>query len=105
MTAARLSAAEARLASRNAALSAWADRAAHDLMTPLAVIAMAAETLDGAGDRLPDADRQRLLASIRNQSGRAMEMLEEAVALARGHEPAPPSEGRLAEGYGRVDTR
>ena len=66
-----------------ARLLAWIDRAAHDLRTPLAVIAGMAETLEASWDRLPEADRVRLLASIRAQAARATVLLEEGVALAR----------------------
>jgi len=94
-TAARVASAEARLATRNAELAAWAERAGHDLMTPLAVISGMAETLDAAWDRLGEADRARLLASIRNQAGKAMAMLDEGVAVARQgagrSESSPPA--------------
>ncbi len=78
--AARLSAAEADLRERTAELTAWAERAGHDLMTPLAVISGMAETLDLAWDRLSPADRSQLLTSIRNQAGRATTLLESALA-------------------------
>lgn len=74
--------AEDRLRARNAELGAWAARAGHDLMTPLAVISGMAETLEASWDRLSEADRARLLASIRNQAGRATAMLHEILALA-----------------------
>ena len=83
----RLASAEARLAARNASLAAWADRAGHDLTTPLAVISGMAETLEAAWDRLAEADRARLLGSIRNQAAKAMAMLDEGVALARDQPP------------------
>lgn len=83
LLAARLSEGEARLHARNAELAAWAARAGHDLMTPLAVISGMAETLEASWDRLAEADRARLLASIQNQAARARAMLEEALALAR----------------------
>lgn len=81
--AARVARAEARLRARNAELVAWAERAGHDLMTPLAVIGGMAETLEAAWDRLAEPDRARLLASIRNQVAKATAMLDEALALAR----------------------
>jgi len=87
----RLGRAESRLRARSAELTSWADRAGHDLMTPLAVISGMAETLEGAWDRLAAPDRLRLVGSIRNQAARAMAMLDEAVALAR-RDPPPPAE-------------
>ncbi len=78
---------EARLKARNAELAAWADRAGHDLRTPLAVISGMAETLEAAWDRLGVEDRARMLASIRNQAAKAMAMVDEAVTLARGTDP------------------
>jgi K+-sensing histidine kinase KdpD len=88
--------AEARLRARNAELAAWADRAGHDLMTPLAIISGMAETLDGAWERLDATDRARLLTSIRTQASRATAMLEEVLALTRAssapsEEPPAPS--------------
>jgi len=77
----------AALAAGEARLVAWIDRAAHDLRTPLAVIGGMAETLEASWDRLPEADRVRLLASIRAQAARATVLLEEGVALARQGEP------------------
>ena len=88
---ARVAAAEARLRARNAELSAWADRGAHDLMNPLAVIGGMAETLEAAWDRLSEPDRGRLLASIRNQVAKATKMLDEAFALARQAPTEAPS--------------
>ena len=78
---------EARLRARNAELAAWAERADHDLRSPLAVISGMAETLEVAWDRLPVDDRARMLASIRNQAARASAMVDAAVALARKAEP------------------
>jgi len=89
--AARVARAESRLRARNAELTSWADRAGHDLMTPLAIISGMAETLEGGWDRLAAPDRLRLVGSIRNQAARAMAMLDEAVALAR-RDPPPPAE-------------
>jgi len=80
--------ADARLSARNAELAAWADRAGHDLRSPLAVISGMAETLEAAWDRLGAEDRARMLASIRAQAARAMTLVDEAVALARGADPA-----------------
>lgn len=80
--AARLGRAERRLAQ----VEAWAGRAAHDLASPLAVISMVAETLHDSWDRLEEADRGRLLASIRNQAARSRAMLDEAGAVARDEE-------------------
>jgi signal transduction histidine kinase len=82
--AARLAAAEGGQVSRAAELTAWADRASHDLRTPLAVISGMAETLEAAWDRLAVDDRARMLGSIRNQAAKAMAMVDEAVSLARG---------------------
>jgi signal transduction histidine kinase len=87
---ARVSTAEARLRARNAELLAWAERGAHDLMTPLAVIGGMAETLEAAWDRLSEPDRGRLLGSIRNQVAKATRMLDEAFALARQAPEASP---------------
>jgi signal transduction histidine kinase len=83
-----LSDGDARLLARNAELAAWADRAGHDLRTPLAVISGMAETLEAAWDRLGAEDRGRMLASIRNQAAKAAAMVDEAVALARATDPA-----------------
>ncbi len=88
-----LSDGEARLRARNAELAAWAERADHDLKSPLAVISGMAETLEVAWDRLSADDRARMLASIKNQAARAVVMIDEAVALARKPEPAG-SEGK-----------
>jgi hypothetical protein len=78
----------------DAELAAWAHRSHHDLMTPLAVISGMAETLEGAWDRLPEADRTRLLGAIRNQAARATTMLDEAFAMARSLAgEAPPGGG------------
>ncbi len=86
--------AEDRLRARNAELALWADRAGHDLRTPLAVISGMAETLDAAWDRLAVDDRARMLAAIRNQAARALAMVDEAVALALGAErPDAPGGG------------
>jgi signal transduction histidine kinase len=71
------------LRARSAELAAWAERAGHDLKSPLAVISGMAETLEGAWDRLSPEDRSRMLASIRNQAARASAMVDEALALAR----------------------
>jgi hypothetical protein len=49
-----------------------------------------AETLEASWDRLGPDDRDRLLASIRNQAARATGMLDEIIGLARG---APPTTG------------
>ena len=84
-----LSEGDARLAARNAALAAWAQRARHDMKSPLAVISGMAETLEAAWDRLSPEDRARMLASIRNQAARASAMVDEAVALALEAEPPP----------------
>ncbi len=78
------------LRARNAELTAWAERAGHDLRTPLAVISGMAETLEAAWDRLSPDDRGRMLASIRNQAAKAMAMVDEAVTLARGADPPEP---------------
>ena len=88
--------AEAALRARNAELAAWAARANHDLRSPLAVISGMAETLEAAWDRLAPDDRARMLASIRNQAAKAMAMVDEAVALARGHEAPPGPAGDTA---------
>jgi signal transduction histidine kinase len=80
----------------DAELSAWAHRSHHDLMTPLAVISGMAETLEAAWERLPEADRARLLGAIRNQATRATTMLDDVFAVARrlagepGDEAPPP---------------
>lgn len=84
--AARLAAAEGRVAE----LEAWAARASHDLATPLAVISMMAETMHASWDRLDVRDRERLLGSIQNQATKAREMLDEAIALARGERGSSP---------------
>jgi signal transduction histidine kinase len=78
---------EARLRARDAELAAWAQRAGHDLRSPLAVISGMAETLEAAWDRLGPEDRARMLAAIKNQAARALAMVDEAVALARGGDP------------------
>jgi signal transduction histidine kinase len=75
---------DARLRARDAELAAWAQRAGHDLRSPLAVISGMAETLEAAWDRLSPEDRARMLASIKNQAARALAMVDEAVTLARG---------------------
>lgn len=77
---AALDAATAALISRNAELAAWAARVGHDLMTPLAVISGMAETLEAAWDRLSEAERARLLASIQAQANRARTLIEEGLA-------------------------
>ena len=78
---------EAQLRARDAELAAWAERAGHDLRSPLAVISGMAETLEAAWDRLGPEDRARMLAAIKNQAARALAMVDEAVTLARGGEP------------------
>lgn len=67
----------------DAELSAWAHRVHHDLLTPLAVISGMAETLEQSWERLAEADRTRLLSAIRNQSGRATTLLDDAFATVR----------------------
>ena len=74
---------EEALAARNAELAAWADRSRHDLMTPLAVISGMAETLEAAWERLSEADRASMLASIRTQAARATALVDEAFSVAR----------------------
>ena len=97
---AQLSAARQDLGARNAELATWAQRAGHDLRSPLAVISGMAETLEAAWDRLPEPDRARMLASIRNQAARALALVDEGVALA-GAAPASredPERGPAVEG-------
>jgi len=73
-------------------LAAWVRRAGHDLRTPLAVIGGMAETLQSSWDRLAEADRTRLLTSIRTQAARAVALLDEGVALAREPRGSEPSD-------------
>lgn len=96
--AARASAPNPDVRPTDAELSAWAHRAHHDLLTPLAVISGMAETLEQSWERLAETDRTRLLSAIRNQSERATTLLDEAFATVRrlageAADEAPPAGG------------
>lgn len=55
----------------------------HELKSPLAAIRGSAELLEGEGDApMPDADRQRFVASIRRQAERMGAMIDKLLALA-----------------------
>ncbi len=66
-----------------AELAAWADRFAHDLRSPLAVISGMAETLERAWDRLSEPDRAEMLSSIRTQAAKAAALLDDRLSLLR----------------------
>ena len=66
-----------------AELAAWADRFAHDLRSPLAVISGMAETLERAWDRLPEPNRAEMLSSIRRQAAKAAALLDDRLSQLR----------------------
>ena len=75
-----------------AELAAWADRFAHDLRSPLAVINGMAETLERAWDRLPEPDRAQMLSSIRTQAAKAAALLDDRLSQLRAPSQAEKDE-------------
>lgn len=64
---------------RNALLTS----VSHDLRTPLATITGAATTILDAGPRLPDATRQELLESIRDEAARLNRLVQNLLQMTR----------------------
>lgn len=54
----------------------------HEFKSPLAAIRGAVELLEAGGSRMPEADRQRFIATIGAQTGRMAEMVDKLLALA-----------------------
>ncbi len=79
-TSARLARAQSdRHALRNTLLAA----VSHDLRTPLAAIVGAASVLELQGERLPAAERQRMLASIRTEADHLSAITDNTLQLMR----------------------
>ena len=70
-------------AERQALRSTLLAAVSHDLRTPLAVIVGAASALQSQHDRLPEAQRQRLLASIVAESRHLADVTENTLQLVR----------------------
>jgi signal transduction histidine kinase len=71
------------LRQRNADLSMFASRAAHDLKSPLTAIRGLADTLAHRGGHLPEETRAELLRMISSSADRAASMVQDLLALAR----------------------
>lgn len=71
------------LRQRNADLSMFASRAAHDLKSPLTAIKGLADTLGHRGEHLPEATKVELLRMISSSADRAASMVQDLLALAR----------------------
>ncbi|HEX5648260.1 MAG TPA: two-component system sensor histidine kinase CreC [Steroidobacteraceae bacterium] len=54
----------------------------HELKSPLAAIRGSAELVEAGGERMPTADRERFVATIRAQGDRLAEMIDKLLALA-----------------------
>jgi two-component system, OmpR family, sensor histidine kinase KdpD len=70
-------------AQRQQLLSTLLAAVSHDLRTPLAVIVGAASALQAQHERLPEAERQRLLASIRDESNHLASVTDNTLQLVR----------------------
>jgi signal transduction histidine kinase len=71
------------LRQRNADLTLFASRAAHDLKSPLTAIRGLAETLAHRGGHLPEETKAELLRMISSSADRAASMVQDLLALAR----------------------
>lgn len=81
----------------NDALDAFSGRVAHDLRNPLAAIRMSAEMIasGGAEQRLDERSR-RSLEILQRQADRALELIDDLLALARASGTPAPEPVRLA---------
>ncbi len=72
------------LQNREAGIRAYSDHVTHELKSPLTSIIAAAELLEGD---MPEADRVKLLASLRTSSGRMQQLLNDLRRLATARTP------------------
>jgi len=86
--AARVKALNDELRRRNHELELFAQRASHDLKSPLSVMKGMAETLVAQGDALDPALRVRLLERISAAADRASQMVTDLLALALNGTPS-----------------
>ena len=87
-SAARVKALTDELRRRNHELELFAERASHDLKSPLTVMKGMADTLESSGEQLDPALRLRLLDRISASASRASQMVTDLLTLAR-QEAAP----------------
>jgi signal transduction histidine kinase len=82
------------LRQRNADLTMFASRAAHDLKSPLTAIKGLADTLAHRSEHLPEQTKTELLRMISSSADRAASMVQDLLALARydvvDEDPASP---------------